>query len=311
VLRVTGNNVLAADTRELEAIIEPDVRVTVPLEDPITVTGTVRVPRAEINLERLDRGVKASPDVVVLDPVDGETGELATPVVLDLTLVLGEDVELNGFGLAGGLDGQLRVRSAPGRDMTARGQLEVDGRYAAYGQRLTITRGQLQWSGGAVNDPILDIRAEREIGDVTAGVDVRGRASAPRASVWSSEGGSQSEALSYLALGRPLSTVTGEEGERLNAADAALSAGGSLLASQLGARIGLDDAGTLQTRTLGGSVFGVGKYLSPKLYIGYGVSLLGTGQVLVLKYLIGLGFVLEVESSSVENRASVNYRIER
>jgi translocation and assembly module TamB len=311
VARVTGNNVLAADTRELEAIIEPDVRVTVPLEDPITVTGTVRVPRAEINLERLDRGVKASPDVVVLDPVDGETGELATPVVLDLTLVLGEDVELNGFGLAGGLDGRLRVQTAPGRDMTARGQLEVDGRYAAYGQRLTITRGQLQWSGGAVNDPILNIRAEREIGDVTAGVDVRGRASAPRATVWSSEGGSQSEALSYLALGRPLSTVTGEEGERLNAADAALSAGGSLLASQLGARIGLDDAGTLQTRTLGGSVFGVGKYLSPKLYIGYGVSLLGTGQVLVLKYLIGLGFVLEVESSSVENRASVNYRIER
>lgn len=311
VLQVTGTNVLAADTRELEAVIDPDVRVTVPREDPISVRGTVRVPRAEINLERLDRGVSASPDVVVLDPVNGGTGELATPVALDLTLVLGEAVELNGFGLAGGLDGQLRVRTAPGEEMSARGQLEIDGRYAAYGQRLTITRGRLQWSGGPVNDPVLDIRAEREVGEVTAGVDVRGRASAPRASVWSSEGGSQSEALAYLALGRPLSTVTGEEGQRLNAANAALSAGGSLLASQLGARIGLDDAGTLQTRTLGGSVFGVGKYLSPKLYIGYGVSLLGTGQVLVLKYLIGLGFVLEIESSSVENRASLNYRIER
>ncbi|MFC0676320.1 translocation/assembly module TamB domain-containing protein [Lysobacter korlensis] len=311
VLNVTGENFLAADTRQLEAVIDPNVRVTVPLADPITVTGTVRVPSAEINLERLDRAVKASSDVVVLDPIDGATAELETPVVLDLTLVLGEDVELNGFGLAGGLDGQLRVRTAPGREMTARGQLEIDGRYEAYGQELTIKRGQLNWSGGPVNDPILDIRAEREIGDITAGVDVRGRASAPRASVWSSEGGSQSEALAYLALGRPLSTVTGEEGDQLNAANAALTAGGSLLASQLGARIGLDDAGTIESRSLGGSVFGIGKYLSPKLYIGYGVSLLGTGQVLLLKYLISEAFVLEVESSSVENRGSVNYRIEK
>jgi translocation and assembly module TamB len=62
-----------------------------------------------------------------------------------------------------------------------------------------------------------------------------------------------------------------------------LSAGGNLLASRLGAKIGLDEAGVLESRALGGSGRGVGKYLSPKLYVGYGVSLLGTGQVLTLK----------------------------
>ena len=46
----------------------------------------------------------------------------------------------------------------------------------------------------------------------------------------------------------------------------------------------------IESRTLGGSVFGVGKYLSPRLYVGYGVSLLGTGHVLTLRYLLGLGF---------------------
>jgi len=90
-----------------------------------------------------------------------------------------------------------------------------------------------------------------------------------------------------------------------------LSAGGSLLASQLGARIGLDDAGVMDSRTLGGSVFGVGKYLSPKLYVGYGVSLLGTGQVLTLKYLLRKGFDIQIESSTVENRGSVNWRKEK
>lgn len=58
------------------------------------------------------------------------------------------------------------------------------------------------------------------------------------------------------------------------------------VAAGLGARIGLDDAGVNESRALGGDVLSVGKYLSPKLYVGYGVSLLGTGQVMTLKYLL-------------------------
>ena len=85
----------------------------------------------------------------------------------------------------------------------------------------------------------------------------------------------------------------------------------SLLASQLGSKIGLDDAGVMQSRALGGSVLGVGKYLSPRLYVGYGVSLLGTGQVLTLKYLLRKGFDITIESSTVENKGSVNWRTER
>ena len=58
-------------------------------------------------------------------------------------------------------------------------------------------------------------------------------------------------------------------------------------------------------------MFGVGKYLSPKLYVGYGVSLLGTGQVLTLKYLLRKGFDVEIESSTLENRGSINWRREK
>ena len=82
-------------------------------------------------------------------------------------------------------------------------------------------------------------------------------------------------------------------------------------AAELGARIGLDDAGVTESRALGADVLTVGKYLSPKLYVGYGVSLLGTGQVLMLKYLLRKGFDIQIESSTVENRASVNYRKEK
>jgi translocation and assembly module TamB len=309
VLAVRGANVLASDTRDLHAVIDPDLTVRYRAGQPLDVTGTVGVPEARVDLERLDRGVSTSGDVVVLDPEDPDEG-LQTPLQLDLTLALGEDVRLDGFGLDGSLTGRLRVRQRPGREMTASGALDVAGQYTAYGQKLDITRGELSWNNNAIANPALDIRAEREVGDVTAGIQVTGRATSPQAEVWANPAMDESEALAYLALGRPLSTASGEEGRQLDAASAALSAGGSLLASQLGARIGLD-AGVVSSRTLGGSVFGVGKYLSPRLYVGYGVSLLGTGQVLTLKYLLRKGFDIEIESSTIENRASLNWRMEK
>ena len=309
-LKLSGKNVLLSDTRDVHAVVDPDVAVRYAAGQPITVTGSVGIPSAKLDLERLDDGVSASPDVVVLDPVDPKR-TASSPLDLDLTLALGDDVRLNGFGLEGTLGGSLRVRQKPGREMSGTGTLEVGGRYEAYGQKLDITRGRLVWSGTAIADPLLDIRAERKIGDVTAGIDVDGRASSPQAHVWTDPASDESEALAYLALGRPLSSASADESRQLDAASAALSAGGSLLASQLGTKIGLDDAGVMDSRALGGSVFGVGKYLSPKLYVGYGVSLLGTGQVLTLKYLLRKGFDIEVESSTVENRGSVNWRKEK
>jgi translocation and assembly module TamB len=313
VLEIGGSNVLVSDTRDLRAIANPDLTVRYGAGQPLSVTGEVVVPSATIDLERLDRGVSASPDVVVLDPVDPEDTGATTPLALDLTLVMGDDVVLRGFGLDGTLDGRMRVRSQPGREMTATGVLEVGGEYTAYGQELRIIRGRLQWSNGPVSDPFLDIRAERKIEarSVTAGIDVSGRASSPQATVWSNPATSQSDALSYLTLGRPTSSLTGAEGEQINAASAALNAGGNLLAARLGSQIGLSDAGISDSRALGGSVLGIGKQLSPRLYVGFGVSLLGTGQVLTLKYLLSRGFNLEVESSTLENRGSINWRKEK
>lgn len=308
-LNLRGSNVLVSDTRDLRAIASPDVQVRVAAGEPIRVTGRVDVPEADIDLERLDRGVSASPDVVVLDPVDPAQDAPST-LAMDLLLAVGDDVRMKGFGLDGQLGGQLRVRARPGREMLATGALTVDGEYSAYGQELQLEDGRLSWSNDPIANPVLRIRAQRTVGDIEAYVDVSGRATAPNVRVSTNTGAGQSEALSYLALGRPLSGLSGDERGELNAASAALSAGGSLLASQLGARLGLD-ASLGDSRTLGGSVLGIGRFLSPRLYVGVGVSLLGTGQVLTLKYLLRKGFDIELETSSVETRGSINYRRER
>ena len=310
VLNLRGSNVLVAETRQLHAVANPDVVVRYRAGQPLQVSGTVTLPEADINLERLDEGVSASDDVVVLDPIDPKRGTPNT-LDLDLALVMGGGVNIKGFGLVGTLGGSLRVRALPGREMRGNGALEVAGRYRAYGQNLQITRGRLLWSNTVVGDPLLDLRAEREVGDVTAGIRVDGRASAPRATVYSDPAKSESEALAYLTLGRPLSTLTGDEARQIGVAKSALNAGSGLLAAELGSRIGLDDAGVVESRALGSEVLSVGKYLSPKLYVGYGVSLLGTGQVMMLKYLLRKGFDIQIESSTVENRASVNWRKEK
>ncbi len=310
VLNLRGKNVLVAETRQLRAVADPDVVVRYRAGEPLQVTGKVVIPEADINLERLDLGVAASPDVVVLDPVD-PTRAAPNTLDLDIDLVMGDDVNISGFGLVGTLGGNLRLRAMPGREMRGTGALDVDGRYTAYGQRLQITRGRLLWQNSPVGDPLLDVRAEREAGEVTAGIRVEGRASAPRVSVYSDPAKTETEALAYLTLGRPLSGLSGDEARQLGTARAALSAGTGLLASELGTRLGLDDAGVTDSRALGGEVLSVGKYLSPKLFVGYGVSLLGTGQVMMLKYLLRKGFDIQIESSTVENRASVNWRIEK
>src|SRR3546814_1449348 len=99
--------VLVSSTRDLRAVASPDLTVRYAARQPLKVTGEVTVPSALIDLERLDGGVSASPDVVVLDPVDPERGP-AAPLELDLTLVMGDDVTLRGFGLEGTLGGDLR-----------------------------------------------------------------------------------------------------------------------------------------------------------------------------------------------------------
>ena len=308
-LHIAGDNVLVSNTSELRVVANPDLDFTL-AGTAMELRGSVHVPEAAIDLERLDRGTSASEDVVVLDPVDPEETR-TSPLDMDLAVSLGDKVKMSGFGLKGALTGRMQVRARPGHEMTANGGLEVSGRYKAYGQDLTITDGQLLWNHGIVSDPRINIRAQRAIGEVTAGIHVTGRAQQPRVDVWSDPAMSQSEALAYLVLGRSLSMASSDQAQQVNAASAALSAGSGLIAAQVGARLGLDDAGVSQSRALGGAVIGVGKYITPKLYVGYGVSLIGSGSVLTLKYLLRRGFDVEVESSTVENRGSINWRKEK
>lgn len=310
VLRLEGDQVELANTPSFQLLASPAVDLSL-RDEVLRLRGKVGVPRALIVLDDMESVVSASPDVVVLDPASKEASVVASRVDANVTFSLGEAVRLEGFGLKGNVTGDLRVRERPGRATTGSGSLNVSGRYRAYGQDLEITRGRLSFATSPIDNPGLDIRAERRVDSVTAGIRLLGTAKTPNLSVWSDPSMDSSEALSYLVLGRPLRSASGADGRQLDAAATALGAGGNFLAEQLGARLGLDQAGVADSEALGGAALTVGKYLSPRLLLSYGVSLFGDGHVVSLNYLINEAWNLQLDASPKENRGSINYRRER
>lgn len=308
---IEGSDVLLSDTAQVQLVASPNLQLE-QRGDLLRLRGRVDVPRAQVRLDRFEGSQQVSADVVVLDPAQPErAAAVAQRVDADVRLALGADVELEGFGLEGKVRGELRVRDRPGRATSASGSLDVGGRYKAYGQDLDITRGRLSFAQSPLDNPGLDIRAERRIDEVTVGIRVTGTAAAPVLSLWSQPSLDQADVLSYLMLGRPVRSVRGGEGQQLNAAAAALGAGGNYIAERLGARLGFDQASVEDSATLGGAALMLGKYLSPRLYVAYGVALFGEGQVFSIKYLLTERWDLQVEASQRETRGSVNYRLER
>lgn len=308
-LGLHGEDITVADTPDLDATMSPDLDLRY-ADGTLQIRGSVRVPSARVDLERLDQSVSPSADVVVLDPRPSAR-RIAFLIDTDVQVQLGDAVRLRGFGLDGSLGGSLRIRDRPGRAAQATGTLDVTGKYLAYGRVLEIKRGRLSYVNAAYDNPVLDIVAEHEFDQVTVGVRVRGSALAPETTVTSSPAMATAEALSWLLIGRPLSSASGTETARISASALALSAGSNLLARQIGSRLGLDSAGISDSRALGGSVLTVGKQVSPRLFVSYGLSLLGTGQVITLKYLLAHGLNVSLESGTVETAGSLNWRKEK
>ena len=301
-LKVTGDNFLAANRPDLMLRVTPDLTITATSER-IDVTGTVQVPRARIDMSRIETERGASADVVVIDdPVVEQTD---SPVWSDITVVAGDKVALEGFGLDGLVTGQVRVRNRPGRETTGQGTLSVLGKYDAYGQRLDIDRGRVIFNRSALDNPRLDIRATKRVGAVTVGIKVAGTAQAPDSQVYSSPAMDQSDALAYLIVGRPLrSASSADAGQIANAAGSLGGASGDLLAKSLGARMGLGDLGEST------AAFTMGRWLSPRLYLSYGISGIKGEPVFSLRYLLREWLELETVVGT-EVRAGVNYRRER
>jgi len=312
-MRLIGKNIALADTPELQLTADTDLILS--YERGIyDLTGDVKLTKGFVNLETLEGGVTVSSDVVVVDPLPEKLNRDLIRLSLQLVVSANDQVRVVGYGLDGRTSGQVTVSSPYDSPTRLTGKLELLGKYKSYGNELQITRGNLMFNNSPVTEPRLDILAQREIEDedITVGMEITGYASKPKSRVVSDPSMTDSEALSWLVFGTELNSVSASEADSINAKAMALNAGGSVLVGTLGRQIGLDKASISETRALGESTLTVGKQLSPKFFVSYGVSLLGIGQVITLKYLLKKGLDITVESEQTDEReetsAALNWR---
>jgi translocation and assembly module TamB len=308
-LKFSGSNLRVVNVPEVRIVASPNLLMKVDGRR-IDVSGEVTVPYARIAPVQLTGAVLSSSDEVIVG-ARVIPPEQRFQVYSRLKLVLGADVNVESYGLAGKLSGSVTATSSPGNPDTGVGELKVDrGTYTVLARRLDIERGRLLFNGGPLSNPGVDIRAVKRLPDIVAGANVRGTLREPRLSFFSDPPISQAQIVSLLVAGGTLESVQGSATTQVGGArNQILAQGGAILASELGAQLGLRDI-TVESDRQNETSLVLGKYLSPRLYISYGVSLTESINTIKLRYTLGDRWTIKTESGA-NSSADIVYTIEK
>jgi translocation and assembly module TamB len=308
-LHFTGQQLTVYDIPEYHVLASPNVYFVVNGKR-IDVSGEVLIPTARLQPTVVRGATEASLDARLITAAPQEKTRNAD-VFSNVSVRLGDDVKIDTLGLQGNLGGAVTIVSQPGERTIGRGELNVvSGRYEAYGQKLDIEHGRLLFTATPLDDPGLDIQAERKIEDQRVGVNVRGTLRAPRISLFAEPTLPQSQILSYLVTGKPIDDLSSSDKATIGTASNQLALqGGSILAAQLGKRIGLEQVDVESNGTTDTSIV-LGKFLSPRLFVSYGISLTESINTLKLKYTLSDRWLLKTEIGK-DQSADVEFRVER
>lgn len=331
---VTGSDVPLIKTAEYDITASPNIKIGF---DPthLTINGQVLIPKAELKPISFSNTVGLPDDAVFVDETGAPT---ASPydIATDVTLTMGKEVLLNLKGLRGYLDGNLQLKQIPHGTLNAVGELLIrNGQYSAYGQNLTIDKGELIFAGGVIDNPGIQIRASRtftgesfsgsnqlldfnntnldsnHVGNkTTVGVEVTGRLNAHQIKLFSIPSNlSQPDILSLLVLGKPANQANKAGGQLLLAAISSMNLDsgtkGMQLIDQLKKTTGIDV--TLENNTLynqktnqatDNTSVVVTKTISNRLFLSYNIGLLQKdNNILTLRYLLNKFFSVQVNTS--------------
>ncbi|UNU73514.1 translocation/assembly module TamB domain-containing protein [Moraxella nasovis] len=326
-VRIAGENLDVVKPPLLTAQISPDVEVVVrPSEKYVDIKGVVSVPVATIRPpEASEDIVVESPDVTVLDRRNsGNVDKVLSTVKpwsinVDLGLDLGNDVVFRGFGAKLPLAGALHITQEGQGGLHGLGVIQVSERAKidGIGQNLELNYAQIRFNGGDITNPRLSIEGEKQIEGKTVGVRVRGMASDPAITVYNDAGLSEQQAMSALVTGRiseAADSQISKQGFRSQVTNNLVAAGLSFglsgtrnLTNSIGQALGLqsltvDASGNAQDTSVN-----VTGYISPDLYIRYGVGVFNADSVLSMRYQLTRRIYVEA-TSATENTVDVIYR---
>jgi translocation and assembly module TamB len=255
-------------------------------EGRVNVAAKLKADRGLIELPEAD-APSLSEDVVVLGRSDAaEKKKTPYAITMDIELDLGEQFYLKGKGVDVQLAGAVKVHATGESVPTAAGIIRVaKGNYSAYGQRLAIERGILNFAG-PIDNPGLNIVALRKNMPVEAGVAISGTAQLPQVRLTSVPSVPDSEKLSWLVLGHGLENTSGGEFSLLQTAAGALLAQGESvsLETRIAHAAGLDEFALSGKGGVESTVLTLGKRLSTRAYLSFEQGLTGASNLAKINY---------------------------
>lgn len=186
-----------------------------------------------------------------------------------LQLDIGQQVELVSDLANASMTGSLMLDWNGALEPNATGSIRVDGVVSAYGPRLQLTDSTLRFPGDPVSEPVLDLKAERDIFGNTqvraAGVRIGGVPTSPEIEAYTVPYTNQDRAWALLITGSDLEYGQG----------------------------------------IGG--FDIGTYIAPRLYLSYEVSLLDSDNVVGVRYDLRKGFGVKATSGQRDSGIDATY----
>jgi len=319
---LSGANFMLANLLDVKLEVSPELQMTANNE-LINLTGSLDIPVLNLTLRELpETAVDVSRDTVIVS-YPPERPELARSIVADqntlfdipvsatINLTLGDAVNVSGFGMQATLDGDLNIQQrVDGRNLTY-GELSiVQGNYRLYGQTLELRQGKLLFFG-AVDNPALDIRAVREVDGMTAGVLMNGTLKNIRSQLFSTPVLPDNDIIAMLVTGRPASGLGQQDSAAVLGAIANLGLDrGQGLTNQIRDTLGFDTFGINSAGDINNSVLTIGKYLTPDIFVHYGVGLFDRQSKVAIDYSLTEHIILQAESGEYQS-IDLTYSIER
>jgi translocation and assembly module TamB len=310
-LHVDGDNLQVLNVPEARVRASPDLDFKIEGRS-IDATGTVTVPYARIEPLDLTTAVLRSSDEQFVNAPAVDPSQNWT-VLSDIRLEMGSDVRVEALGLSARLAGGLRLRSDAVQNTRAQGELTIaEGEFEAYGRQLEIVSGGLYYTNTPINDPGIELRAQKVLPEVTAGVIVRGTLRNRRITFYSEPARTQLQVMQLLIGGDSLA-ATGENQAPGAARDDLLTQGTAILAQRLGGQVGLDDVGIESYETQTGSLetnLVLGKRITDRLYVSYGISLVEAINTLKLRFTINDRWTIRTEAGQ-ERAADIVFTLRK
>lgn len=322
---LTGTNVLVMNTPEYVVYASPDLTIRI-IDNTITVTGQIFIPKAIIKPADFSSTVSLSDDTVIIYPQKVVTSE-PYQIAINIEVVLGDEVTIDTTGLKGEVHGKLQIVKTTDQPFpTANGQLTLNNAtFIAKGKTLKIVPGSgVNYLHDSLTNPHLNIRAARTVSvaatqstsslgptPTEVGVDIKGTFKRPEVSLFSSPIGlSQADILSYLIFDQPASGATSALTnysvlfQAFSFLKLSKKGEGSSI-NQIKQSLGISELGIEEQFTVDAlgtplginqSAFVIGSYLSPHIYFRFSRTLSSPPiNIYQIRYIINPHWAIQTE----------------